>query len=37
MSDGSTSRLKGDARIWFYVEGVVSLEQVHTKHPNETK
>ena len=30
--------LKGDARIWFYVEGpVVFLEQVHTKHPNETK
>ncbi|MFE4195911.1 hypothetical protein ACFRJ9_08595 [Paenarthrobacter sp. NPDC056912] len=30
--------LKGDARIWFYVEGrVVFLEQVHTSHPNETK
>lgn len=30
--------LNGDARIWFYVEGsVVYLEQVHTKHPNETK
>ncbi|MET1089254.1 MAG: hypothetical protein ABWY04_19390 [Arthrobacter sp.] len=29
---------KGDARIWFYVEGkVVHLEQVHTSHPNETK
>jgi len=28
----------GDARIWFYVEGhVVHLEQVHTRHPNETK
>ena len=28
----------GDARIWFYVEdGVVRLEQVHTRHPNETK
>lgn len=28
----------GDARIWFYVEGrVVYLEQVHTRHPNETK
>jgi hypothetical protein len=30
--------LKGDARIWFYVEDqIVFLEQVHTKHPNETK
>jgi hypothetical protein len=30
--------LKGDARIWFYVEDqVVYLEQVHTSHPNETK
>lgn len=30
--------LKGDARIWFYVEGqVVYLEQVHTSHPNQTK
>jgi hypothetical protein len=30
--------LKGDARLWFYVEGqVVYLEQVHTSHPNETK
>ena len=30
--------LKGDARIWFYVEGrVVHLEQVHTSHPNQTK
>lgn len=29
---------KGDARIWFYVEGrVVYIEQVHTNHPNETK
>lgn len=29
---------KGDARIWFYVEGkVVHLEQVHTSHPNQTK
>lgn len=28
----------GDARIWFYVEGqVVYLEQVHTRHPNQTK
>jgi hypothetical protein len=28
----------GDARIWFYVEGrVVHLEQVHTKHQNQTK
>lgn len=30
--------LKGDARIWFYVEGpVVYLEQVHAEHLNETK
>lgn len=30
--------LKGDARIWFYVDGhTVFLEQVHTHHPNETK
>ncbi len=30
--------LKGDARIWFYVEGqVVYLEQVYTHHPNATK
>jgi hypothetical protein len=29
---------QGDARIWFYVEGrVVYLEQVHTRHPNQTK
>lgn len=29
---------QGDARIWFYVEGhVVHLEQVHTRHPNQTK
>lgn len=29
---------QGDARIWFYVEGrFVYLEQVHTRHPNETK
>lgn len=29
---------QGDARIWFYVEErVVYLEQVHTRHPNETK
>lgn len=29
---------KGDARIWFYVDGsVVYLERVHTSHPNETK
>lgn len=29
---------KGDARIWFYVDGrTVYLEQVHTRHPNETK
>ena len=28
----------GDARIWFYVDdGVVYLEQVHTRHPNQTK
>ncbi|WP_416404754.1 hypothetical protein [Arthrobacter sp. LFS091] len=30
--------LKGNARIWFFVEEqVVYLEQVHTHHPNETK
>lgn len=30
--------LQGDARIWFYVEGrIVHLEQVHTRHPNQTK
>jgi hypothetical protein len=30
--------LKGDARIWFYVNGnTVLLEQVHTHHPNQTK
>ncbi len=30
--------LRGDARIWFYIEGqVVYLEQVHTHHPNQTK
>jgi hypothetical protein len=30
--------LKGDARIWFYVQDqVVYLEQVHTTHPNATK
>lgn len=30
--------VKGDARIWFYVQDhTVFLEQVHTKHPNETK
>lgn len=29
---------QGDARIWFYVDGqAVFLEQVHTKHPNQTK
>ncbi|SDS81231.1 hypothetical protein SAMN04489834_2204 [Microterricola viridarii] len=29
---------KGDARIWFYVDGQdVFLEQVHTHHPNATK
>lgn len=29
---------QGDARIWFFViENVVYLEQVHTRHPNETK
>lgn len=29
---------QGDARIWFYVDdGVVYLEQVHTRHPNQTK
>ncbi|GAB3042547.1 hypothetical protein GCM10027079_03420 [Sediminivirga luteola] len=30
--------LKGDARIWFYVNGnVVYLEQVHTSHPKQTQ
>jgi hypothetical protein len=30
--------LKGDARIWFYIDGnTVVLEQVHTHHPNQTK
>lgn len=30
--------LRGDARIWFYVDGqTVYLEQVHTHHPNATK
>ncbi|TDQ02428.1 MULTISPECIES: hypothetical protein [unclassified Leifsonia] len=30
--------MKGDARIWFYVdERTVYLEQVHTRHPNQTK
>ena len=29
---------QGDARIWFYVhDHVVHLEQVHTRHPNQTK
>lgn len=29
---------QGDARIWFFVEErTVFLEQVHTRHPNETK
>jgi len=29
---------QGDARIWFFVvAGVVFLERVHTKHPNQTK
>lgn len=29
---------KGDARIWFYIEGqTVYLEQVHTHHPHQTK
>lgn len=29
---------KGDARIWYYVDGNTAvLEQVHTRHPNETK
>ena len=43
--DGSTHErwqhkptAQGDVRIWFYVDGrVVYLEQVHTRHPNETK
>lgn len=30
--------VRGDARIWFYVvDRVVYLEQVHTRHPNQTK
>lgn len=30
--------LAGGARIWYYVaDRVVFLEQVHTRHPNETK
>jgi hypothetical protein len=30
--------LKGDARIWFYVDGQdVYIEQIHTHHPNATK
>ena len=30
--------LKGDARIWFWVDGrTVFIEQVHTHHPNDTK
>ncbi|MFZ4892948.1 hypothetical protein ACL9RL_00700 [Plantibacter sp. Mn2098] len=30
--------LKGDARIWFYVvDRTVFLEQVHTRHPDQTK
>jgi hypothetical protein len=30
--------LNGAARIWFFVEDrTVYLEQVHTRHPNETK
>jgi hypothetical protein len=30
--------LKGDARIWFYIDGqTVVLEEVHTNHPNATK
>lgn len=30
--------LHGDARIWFYVvDRTVFLEQVHTRHPNQTK
>lgn len=30
--------IKGDARIWFYVDDrTVYLEQVHTHHPNQTK
>lgn len=32
--------LKGDARVWFYVDQktmTVYIEQVHTTHPNETK
>ncbi|MET0590695.1 MAG: hypothetical protein ABWZ77_05925 [Naasia sp.] len=29
---------RGNARIWFYVdEQTVYLEQVHTRHPDETK
>lgn len=30
--------LSGGARIWYFViEHVVHLEQVHTRHPNQTK
>jgi hypothetical protein len=30
--------LKGDARIWFFVDGqTVYLERVFTSHPNQTK
>ncbi|WP_434612406.1 hypothetical protein [Arthrobacter sp. A5] len=30
--------LSGGARIWYYVSGrTVVLEQVHTRHPNQTK
>ncbi len=29
---------QGDARIWFYVvDRTVHLENVHTRHPNQTK
>lgn len=29
---------KGDARIWFFVVGSdIFLEQVHTRHPDQTK
>jgi hypothetical protein len=30
--------IKGDARIWFYIDGMtVYLEKVYTHHPNQTK
>ncbi|WP_342664743.1 hypothetical protein [Microbacterium luticocti] len=30
--------LSGGARIWYFVVNrVVHLEQVHTRHPNQTK